>query len=87
MKAKIRPMLMKNAILVLPEERSYIEPNQTMMVLSRSSSKQYSFAVIIDKIENDKAISIPMLQVNKHLIGVLSANDDVELIPYNIPEA
>ncbi|MCY3412140.1 MAG: hypothetical protein INQ03_10955 [Candidatus Heimdallarchaeota archaeon] len=86
--AVIRPMLMDNAVLQLPQsyETMNLDPFEVVLCLSTALGKEYSFCVKIDSVSFGD-LPQPKLYVDKELVSMLAEGDWVSLTPFNAPVA
>ncbi|MHA1585043.1 MAG: hypothetical protein ACTSWL_07290 [Promethearchaeota archaeon] len=88
MQVKLNPQLVKNGTLELSPSHPKVKTGEKFIALSDQINKQYSFVIKIVEIkENPGFKGIPILTLDKQLVGMLGKGDLVDLFPYNIPIA
>lgn len=92
MQVRIKPVLRNNAILISNKTLSSFNVQTPYLILSSEDSTPYSFLCKIVSVEDaqkseDETTSLPILEVDKRLVGGIPIDDIVEILPYNLPLA
>ncbi|MHA1672194.1 MAG: hypothetical protein ACTSYI_01075 [Promethearchaeota archaeon] len=92
MLVKIQPTLRKNASLTVFQSDLNLNISTPFIVLSNSPSSPYSFICKIENISvttpsEDSPVRLPILEVDKNLVGSIPVGDTVELFPHQLPIA
>ena len=92
MLVKIQPTLRKNAALTVFQNENTFDISTPYIVLSNGQSSPYSFVCKIENVSiatlsEENPISLPILEVDKNLVGSIPVGDTVELLPHQLPIA
>ncbi|MHA1522014.1 MAG: hypothetical protein ACTSRK_17705 [Promethearchaeota archaeon] len=92
MLVKIQPCLRKNATLTVFQNENNLDISTPYIVLSNALSSPYSFICKIENINvaipsEENPARLPILEVDKSLVGPIPVGETVELIVHQLPIA